>query len=64
MIRTVVEIIFWNIKYDQNGFKYVFRIDNRNVVVFYNWICCGNKAIRINGIIRIRYIVDAVLRLR
>jgi hypothetical protein len=49
MIRTVVEIIFWNIKYDQKtGFKYIFRIDNGNVVVFYNWICCGNKAIRIN----------------
>jgi hypothetical protein len=63
MIRTVVEIIFWNIKYDQNTGLNIFRIDNGNVVVFYNWICCGNKAIRI--IIGIYdNVVDAILGLR
>jgi hypothetical protein len=63
MIRTVVEIIFWNIKYDQNtGFKYIFRIDNGNVVVFYTESVVATLSI--NGIIRVYDIVDAVLRLR
>jgi hypothetical protein len=60
MIRTVVDHLLKYKVRSNTGFKYIFRIDNGNVVVFYK-ICCGNKAIRINGIIGIYDNVDAIL---